>query len=236
MPNSDITLLTATLSNDKAIAYYDSGPVIGSTSFTTLVLLHGFHFNSRGFIHLFPLASQFNLRLILAVRRDYEGSTRYTDAEISTLGSESPFNFFAEAGGLLAEFLYYLVKNTKVCEATKDRLAGGIAVAGWSLGSVFAQTMFYERTPIDEKTYTLIEPYVLSLILIDPPHCALGIPIPPEYGHLFFPPDIIKDSEELKQSFRRWVTCYYDHDTGLDGARLSKLDSREVTENCIFET
>ncbi|KAF5357127.1 hypothetical protein D9756_006472 [Leucocoprinus leucothites] len=227
--------VVASLPAGIELTYFDSGPVVGSTSFTTLVLVHGCHFNSYGFKHLIPIAPQVNLRLVLVQRRDYAGSSKYTDDEMSVLRSDNPTAFFGTAGEVMAQFVHYLVSNTEVCTASEDRSSGGIAIAGWSIGNVFAQSMFFEGATLNEETYAAIEPYVLSLVLYDPPHCAFGIPTPPTLMHMF-DPFHIKDPEESKQKFRRWVSSYYDHDTEPDVLELSNLDSRLETEQCVFKS
>jgi hypothetical protein len=184
MSTSSLLARTAILPDGKQLTYFDSGPVEGSTTFTTLVLLHGCHFNAceahlnfpsddsnsvdtitDGFRHLLPLAPKFNLRLVLVQRRDYAGSTRYTDEEMSTLTSDNPIVFLCRWGQVFAHFIHYLVRNTVVCKLSDDCLMGGIAVSGWSIGNAFAMSMFYEGTGLDQEVYRDIEPYLSTLIL-----------------------------------------------------------------------
>src|ERR1700734_4186284 len=81
----------------------DSGPVAGSTNYTTLVIYHGTAFNgSKRFLSysaressltrsldsllkLVPFAAPDNIRLVIVNRRRYAGSTKYTDTEMQEL-------------------------------------------------------------------------------------------------------------------------------------------------------
>lgn len=194
LPNSCRTsgaaVRIAGLPDGNKLAYLDSGPVPESNDFTTLVLLHGMHFNAcelpapplliflepipilDGFEHLLPLAHKYNLRLVFLQRRDYSGSSKYTDTEIATL-DKNPRVFFKDVGLTLARFVCYLIQNTTVCLPSEDRSKGGICIAGWSLGAINATTMFAGEGVLDDPSYPTILPYVTTLVLYGNPSTLL---------------------------------------------------------------
>ncbi len=116
------------------------------------------------FEHLLPLAHKSNFRLVIPQRKDYSGSSKYTDAEVAVL-NENPRVFFENAGLTLARFVDHIIQNTKVYKPSEDRSKGGISIVGWSLGATHAMAMFAERIQLDDSTYSTIEPYVNSLVL-----------------------------------------------------------------------
>lgn len=117
-----------------------------------------------GFEHLLPLAHNHNLRLVLLQRRDYAGSSKYTDEEISHL-LRNPEVFFKKEGALLAHFVHYLVSYTHVHRPTEDRTKGGISILGWSMGATYAMSMFNEQSMLEQTVYSAIEPYATTLVL-----------------------------------------------------------------------
>ncbi len=116
------------------------------------------------FEHLIPRAHTYNLRLVIVQRKDYSGSSEYTDAEMATLEGDPPA-FFQGVGLTLARFVYYLIQNTPVCKPSEDRSKGGIGIAGWSLGAIHAMAMFAGLNGLDSLTYSAIMPYVYTLTL-----------------------------------------------------------------------
>lgn len=116
-----------------------------------------------GFEHLLSLAHKHNIRLVLVQRKDYAGSPKYTDEEMSLL-LEKPKLFFKKTGEVLMHFVHYLVSHTHVHKPTEDRTKGGICIVGWSIATTFAMSMFAEQSKLEEAVYSAIEPYVSTLI------------------------------------------------------------------------
>ncbi|KAG6886754.1 hypothetical protein C0995_005196, partial [Termitomyces sp. Mi166 len=76
---------TYTLTDGINIYFTDSGSPPSSTDYTTLIILHGSAFNGEGFEKMHAFAHGFNLRTVIWNRREYPGSTKYTDVEIDDL-------------------------------------------------------------------------------------------------------------------------------------------------------
>ena len=104
------------------------------------------------FVKLLPLAHAHNTRIILINRRDYPGTTPYTDEERAALLScrdvpaddsqaadrrEKLLEFLQHRAWEILEFLIHLVKNDHIPPAENDKNAGGIIVVGWSFGVVW---------------------------------------------------------------------------------------------------
>lgn len=76
----------------------------------------------------------------------------------------NPKAFFQKAGASLIDFLHYLVKNTRVCQPSPDRLRGGISILSWSLGTAYAIPIFLQSSMVDKAAYAAVEPYFTTLI------------------------------------------------------------------------
>ncbi|EKM76772.1 hypothetical protein AGABI1DRAFT_115646 [Agaricus bisporus var. burnettii JB137-S8] len=215
MPAPELSV--AKLANGVEMAYLDSGPVPDSNDFVTIVWVHGFLFNAYSIERLLPFAHQCNIRLIIVMRRDYPGSSRYTDEEM-VLATENPELFFSRAGVLYLQFMHHILKNTSVCKPTMDRSKGGICLAGWSLGNSFAMCALCENELVDKKVYDDLEPYFTAYIFIEPPTVALGVRRSGEEN--MYDPLRAKDGME---NFRLWITSYFNHPSPWDGT-LTKLD------------
>jgi pimeloyl-ACP methyl ester carboxylesterase len=175
-------LIVANISDTVHLAYLDSGPVPNSNDFVTIIWIHGFLFNactnysfsvvlelttlySDNMERLLPFAHKYNIRLILVMRRDYPGSSPFTD-EDKALAAENRELFFKTTGALYLQFMHHILKNTYVCKATEDRSKGGICLAAWSLGNGFAMWTARENDLLDKKVYDDLEPYFNTYIFI----------------------------------------------------------------------
>ncbi|XP_006463276.1 hypothetical protein AGABI2DRAFT_179686, partial [Agaricus bisporus var. bisporus H97] len=221
-------LIVANISSGIEMAYLDSGPVPDSKDFVTMVWVHGLFFNAYSIERLLPFARQSNIRLIIVMRRDYPGSSRYTDEEMA-LVTENPELFFNRAGALYLQFLHHILKNTPICKPSTDRSrGGGICLAGWSLGNSFATWALCENKLVDRKVYDDLEPYFTTYIFIGkpafvlwyPPTVALGVRRPGDEDA--YEPIRAGDGME---AFRLWITSYFNHPSPWDGT-LATLDQR----------
>lgn len=241
-----VSSCTYALSNNVNIFFTDSGAPPGSCDYTTLVLLHGSAFTGgelyhcihrRSFDHvllvdtfekLHALAHKSNLRTVIWNRRDYPGSTRYSDVELQELRNGEK-TFLDRLATQMGEFLLQFIEKEAVPKISPDRKLGGFAILGWSMGTTTAMALFADANLLSRSEYNVLESYVKDLILYgeffdgrsscglielrtDPPFVSLGIEVPddaktydpwvdPEY----------KTAEELYGNFRQWVAGYYDH-------------------------
>ncbi|KAK0463045.1 uncharacterized protein EV420DRAFT_1265217 [Desarmillaria tabescens] len=206
-----VSSCTYTLSNNVNIFFTDSGAPPGSSDYTTVVILHGSAFTGDTFEKLHALAHKSNLRTVVWNRRDYPGSTGYSDGELQELHNGEK-TFLDRLAIQMVEFLLLFIEKEAVPKISPDRHLGGFAIMGWSMGTTTAMALFADADLLSCAQYDMLELYVKDLILYDPPLVSIGIEVPddakpydpwtdPEY----------KTAEELYGNFCQWVTGYYDH-------------------------
>ncbi|KAF5334552.1 hypothetical protein D9758_015777 [Tetrapyrgos nigripes] len=214
--------------------------------------------------HLHQHAHSLNLRTVIWNRREYPGSTRYSDEEIEDQVNGRT-GFLKGLGVLMKDFLEKFIRQENIPK-TNHRKTGGVVILGWSIGCITAMSLFFPDTGVfddDVEGYCTLESYVRDLVLYDPPHNAFGYPGP--QGRTFYipftdPAHQGKTIEEKYKLFAQWVASYYDHDLKMgvpDGlksrrnAEKTSLDSwtendlekgspamqstlRKVTERLLF--
>ncbi|KAJ6562616.1 hypothetical protein B0H19DRAFT_943874 [Mycena capillaripes] len=207
---ADHTEHTIKLPDGIELYYTDSGPP-SSSSYTTLVVLHGSAFTGDGLVPLHKYAHQNDLRMILWNRRDYRGSTKYTDAELEDLKAGRKV-FQDRLAVQLAWFFEHFIKQENTAKLSVDRKSGGFILAGWSFGNATALSLLSDPDAIPKALYEIVEPYLMSVVLYDPPFTALGY-TPPDH-ETFYQPMADPDYHTLEQkydNFQHWVSSYYKH-------------------------
>ncbi|KAK0184465.1 hypothetical protein F5146DRAFT_1228636 [Armillaria mellea] len=170
--------------NGTELFFTDSGPVAGSTDYTTVVIFHGSAFTGHTFHKLLPMAAENNLRLVILNRRDYAGSTK--QEFLQRLGSESAY------------FLTWFVKTNDIPKIGADGKSGGLATIGWSLGTTTPLAILSHPEVIPKETYDAVAHFSS-----DPPHLAFGYDQPPEGYNPFTDPEL-KTAEEIFANFGYW--------------------------------
>ncbi|KAL0570732.1 hypothetical protein V5O48_011223 [Marasmius crinis-equi] len=197
---------TYKLAGEVEIFFTDSGPPPDSVDYTTVIILHGSAFNGRkppsspsvildtrantntnargrtdGFEKLHEHAHSLNMRLLLWNRRDYPGSTKYTQAELQDL-VEGRKIFLDRLGHQLADFILQFVEKEDIPPATSDCTRGGITIMGWSMGTATAMSLFSDPQLLSPGAYAVLEKYVKDLVL-----------------------------DEAYKNFAFWVSSFFDH-------------------------
>ena len=140
------------------------------------------------FSRLIPLAHQNNTRLILLNRRDYPGSTPYTDEERAMVANLTPdaddealararerlHLFLKDRAREVYDFLEELVRRDDIPPARRDKNTGGIAVAGWSLGALWA-TSLLAYAPLFPVNDIELAQYVRRVIVLGENLVSLGL-------------------------------------------------------------
>ncbi|KAF8148346.1 hypothetical protein K438DRAFT_1625545, partial [Mycena galopus ATCC 62051] len=195
--------------------YTDSGAP-KTVDYTTIVILHGSGFNGGtwrhyGFVLLHEHAHLNNLRVVIWNRRNYRGSTKYTDAELEDL--KAGRKIFLDRFALqTAWFFEHFIKNEQTPPVSPDRKAGGFILMGWSYGVATTLSLLSDPSVLPKSLYNTIMPYLMSLVLYDPPYLGLGYS-PPEEKNFYNPfadPDY-RTPEEKYVNFQHWASSYYDH-------------------------
>ncbi|KAL1740845.1 Alpha/Beta hydrolase protein [Schizophyllum fasciatum] len=198
---------TLAATEDVSFYYTDSGAPLSPT-YTTIVIIHGHTWHSAVFDRVLPLARAHNLRLVCVNRRLYPGSTPYTPEEAAEIASDDPSRVLASQGVLLARFIARLPAALQLPRPRHGR-AGGMMLAGWSLGTLFVQLTLSAIDAVDEATRNILRTYVRGIVLWDTPSPFLGIDPPNDYNP--FTDERVPPEGRL-MLFLRWVSGYYTHD------------------------
>ncbi|KAI0643290.1 hypothetical protein C8Q79DRAFT_1074459 [Trametes meyenii] len=198
----------------------DSGIPNDSTDYTTLVLIHGYAWQS---------GNKYNTRVVLVNRRDYPGALPYTEEERAQLLWPSPSEAGAGAdetklatanvdawlkvrGREVHSLLHELVEKENLPAAEPVKGTGGIVIAGWSFGTIW-MTALLASVPLSASAgEDAIDPgkYVRRVVFFDPPFIALGYAPPPNPGyHPLL--DTTTPPSARPAAFAHWVGGYYAH-------------------------
>lgn len=121
------------------------------------------------FRRILPFAAQSNLRFILLNRRDYPGSSLYTDDDLGKVtpggDAEGAQSFLCARAQEFIACMEWLVDNENIPRASPDRKKSGIALFGWSagIGYVFPVLSFVDQ--ISARSREKLEPYFRRLVL-----------------------------------------------------------------------
>ena len=92
------------------------------------------------FQKVLALAPSSDVRFVAITRRDYNGSTPYTAAEIQVISSgadSQKAQFLQNRGQEIATFIATFMQRNSLPPLSPDGRSGGIALLGWSLGNSF---------------------------------------------------------------------------------------------------
>ncbi|KAF8166313.1 Alpha/Beta hydrolase protein [Mycena galopus ATCC 62051] len=225
---------TVKLPDGIEIFYTDSGAP-KSVDYTTLVFLHGSGFSGDGCVKLHEHAHANNLRVVIWNRRDYCGSTKYTDAELEDLKAGRKI-FLDRLARQMAWFFEHFIKNEQTPLVSPDRKAGGFILVGWSYGVATTLSLLSDPSVLPKSLYETIVPYLMSLVLYDPPYLGLGYS-PPEDQNVYHPfadPDY-PTPEEIYANFQHWVSSYYNH-PDITSGNASGISYVKRTTKRTYET
>jgi len=105
-----------------------------------------------------------NLRAVIWNRREYPGSTKYTDSEADDLTNGRKI-FLDQTAALIADFLVQFIEKEGIPEISPDHKRGGVAILGWSLGTPTALSLFSNPSAFPSEEYALLRRYVKNLVI-----------------------------------------------------------------------
>ncbi|KAF8156260.1 hypothetical protein K438DRAFT_2075673 [Mycena galopus ATCC 62051] len=155
------------LKNGVVFGYTDSGAVVGGENYTTVVIIHGHTFHNGTFQRLTPLAQPNSLRIISVNRREYPGSSPYTAQELTV---------FAEGND--TEQASLVEQQGRDLAIAVDSRNGHIALIGWSMGTIFLLALIACIETLPTATRERLSSRVHSVIMLQAPSSALGLPTP----------------------------------------------------------
>jgi len=222
------TSATAYLPDGNHFLFYDSGK-LDSANYTTVVFLHGSAFNAKNFDRVHTHAAANNMRVIALQRRNYPGSSPYTEAEIVEMknGSKSILDGFAIS---MAYFINYLAHNLSIPKVSQDRKSGGVALVSWSMAALVAMPLFSDLEVIPSELHPVLEDYVKDLVFYEPSELSLGFNVPENSLYQPFSDPKYETMAEKFMNFVFWVDHYFKFPANWNGD-INALDS-EKRENC----
>lgn len=132
-------------------------------------------------------------------RRDYMGSSKYSDDELAYLEDNIANNrkFSKLTGAEIAEFLLWFIQTHKIPEIGVDSRSGGFLLMGWSMGVATSISVLAYPEVINADRFRCFDRYFRKLVIYgtskyfqarfllcrvveDPPFTALGYPRPAE--------------------------------------------------------
>ncbi|KAJ7577452.1 Alpha/Beta hydrolase protein [Mycena floridula] len=196
-----------------SLFFTDSGAVADSHDYTTLFIFHGSAFNGHTFHKLLALGPPANVRLVIPNRRDYSGSTKYSDSELKELKCGSAA-FLQRLACELAYFVDWFVEKNRIPPISireNGLKCGGIAIMGWSMGVGTTCSLLGQPDSVSDATYSNLTPYIRQLInlALDAPFLSFGFSQPEGYNPFTDP--IFPSLEAVFANFSVWVSRYYDH-------------------------
>ncbi|KXN81409.1 hypothetical protein AN958_04729 [Leucoagaricus sp. SymC.cos] len=172
-------------------------------------------FNGGIFALVQEKAKQTNVRIVTITRRNYRGSTPFTEAELRVINSgtdEEKTAFMTRRGVEILVFIYkFLVENKIPLQVPEDGIPGGVAIAGWSLGVAEVLAAIASITSADPDIQAHLAPLIHTLIIHEPSQNIIGQPLAPGHWSPFHLIDqTIPESAEMS-FFVWWVTAYFQH-------------------------
>ena len=116
------------------------------------------------FHKLLPFGAKDNIRLVIVNRRDYSGSTKYTNDNLKDL-NEGKAAFMERLGAEVAYLLIWFAETHKILKISADGKSGGFSVMGWSIGTTTPMALLVYPDFVGKDTCAKLEPYFRQLIL-----------------------------------------------------------------------
>lgn len=209
-------LSTIQINNLVKIAYSDTGAPESQT-YLTIFAIHGIAFSNYVFKRLESSARAAGVRLVSLSRRGYHSTSPYTPSEHHLIRGgckDTRATLFNEQCHDLGLFISKFIYQHKLPPVSADGKHGGVAILGWSMGSVFACGILTALPSQPAEFRELFTAHVRGLILFDVAAITLGKPLLPKEWMPLFDPSIT-EAEGLSM-FVSWVTSYFDHNSRMD--------------------
>jgi hypothetical protein len=116
------------------------------------------------FHKLLPFGQKDNIRLIIVNRRDYDGSTKYSDDDLKDF-NEGKMSCLGRLGSEVAHLLLWFAETHEIPKINNSRSSGGFSIMGWSIGAATLLSLLGCPEVVGTETYTKLEPYCRQLIL-----------------------------------------------------------------------
>ncbi|KAG6839796.1 hypothetical protein C0991_011599 [Blastosporella zonata] len=204
---------TLSAGRDVALSYIDSGEPSSTSAYTTIIAFHGLCYTNNIFQKLLPLARNKGSRFVALNRRNYPGSTPFSDEELALVlngGGDAKKEAVHHARGLeFATFIDNFISKNNIHPISEDGKSGGIVLLGWSFGCTFALAAISSACALPVDVRARLGAHIRAVIAYDPFGIGLGLPTPPQKWNPLLDPHI-PDAHRLAL-FNLWVGGYFDH-------------------------
>ncbi|EKM50157.1 uncharacterized protein PHACADRAFT_264726 [Phanerochaete carnosa HHB-10118-sp] len=176
---------TAPVDNNGTVLFFeDTGAPPGSSTYLTVILLHGLLFHGAIFQKLVPHAASNDLRLVRVNLRDYPGSTKFSEEELDVIKSGEPekqAGAMKAQGQQLAAFLRHFATTYDIPPTAQadGKLVGGMALLTWSMSNNLATSLLAHAASLSAETREVLSNYLRTILLLDPvlgSTCGEGAP------------------------------------------------------------
>ena len=97
-------------------------------------------------------------------RRDYPGSTPYTDTELQSI-KDGRKEFIDDVGLLYSNFVHCLSTHNDIPKPSLDGQSGGIVLLGWSFGTATALSVLFEPKSIPQDVRESMKVYLRKVVI-----------------------------------------------------------------------
>ncbi|KAH9945638.1 hypothetical protein B0H21DRAFT_693977 [Amylocystis lapponica] len=198
--------------------FEDSGAPLKSTTYSTLVLVHGAVFNGGIFLPMFRFAAAHNIRLVAVNLRDNAKSTPFSASEIDIIhsGNLASQTALVQARGIeFAVFLEWFIKQNNIPRLsvslgdTREVISGGVAVLGWSSGNAVLLSFLSHSDKLSNESREFLDGHLRTYIMLDGPGHVFGLSIPPAETAYCPLRDPSVKHEDASSAFALWVSGYH---------------------------
>ncbi|KAJ3572419.1 hypothetical protein NP233_g3092 [Leucocoprinus birnbaumii] len=206
--------------NDTKLAYTDTGAPSRAGPYTTVFAVHGMAFNSGTCTGIFEpvqaLAKSVNIRFVAVTRRNYKGSSPFTEEELRVMnggGSEDEKSaFIVNRGVELLNFIdRFLIEKDISTEAPRKGEPGGIAIIGWSLGNTVTLSAIANVKFAAPVVRDRLGPLIHTLIMHECARAVLGHPIDQRTWAPWHLVDQTIPEDAEMPFFACWISSYFEH-------------------------
>ncbi|GJE93301.1 hypothetical protein PsYK624_094600 [Phanerochaete sordida] len=216
--------------NGTVLYFEDSGAPSGSSTYLTVVLLHGLLFHGAIFQNLVPHAASNNLRLVRVNMRDYPGSSGFSQEELDALTSgnlEKQAEAMKVQGQQIAAFLRHFAVTYDIPPTAQvdGKAVGGMALLTWSMSNNLAISLLAHAGSLAPETHDALAKYLRTVILFDPvAGSTCGVGLPQGAYHPFR--DTSLSMEERVALAEVWLSYYFTPVHDLADATPERLNAR----------
>ncbi|KAF8716354.1 hypothetical protein AX14_012383 [Amanita brunnescens Koide BX004] len=169
-------------------------------------------FSAPTFKRVQDAAIKKGVRFVALNRRNYPGTTPYSEEEINALVNgtkEQKDAWHRDRGHEVGIFIHNLISKENIPPISADRETGGIILLGWSAGAGDANATIAHANTLPSDIRSHLALYIRSVIIQDSHRVMFGgLPDPTEPSPLI--DDKVTPKERLQQ-FAYWVSGYFKH-------------------------